>query len=129
MPHPVGQLHLLAQQQAHHVFARHPKGIGQAQRHGAVKHGGFPLDKALVVQAQGQGAKAQHQHQGDFLHDFQPLLRLVDVGGLQHGSRHQHGGGGVNVIELVGPKKQKNGEKVDKWLHAGVKCSEAEFMQ
>ena len=93
--------------------------MGHGQRHSqaGVEQGGFPLDEALIVQAQGQRAKAQHQHQGDLVHGLQLAVHFVDQGGLHHGGTHQHRGGGVDVGHFVSPKKQQDGEEVDQKFH------------
>ena len=58
-------------------------------------------------------------------------LRSIGIhqGGLHHGGGHQHAGGHVDVVELVGAEKQQDGKEIDQYLHAGLKSSEAEFMQ
>ena len=129
MPDGIRQRQLAAQQHFEKVLAHSPNGHGQCDGHEGVQHGGLPLDKTVVMQYQGEGAKSQNQHQRDLVHDLQLAVYAVNQGHLQDGGAHQHAGGSVNVVKLVGAEKQQQGEKVDQYFHAGLKCSEAEFMQ
>ncbi len=119
-PHGLGQAQLAAQQQLQEVLLPAPQCGGQHHGHAEVQHGGFPFDEALVLQHQGEHAEHQHQHQRDLVDVLQLAVQRVDDAGLHHGGGHEHAGGQVDALQLVGGEKEQDGEEVEQQAHDGA---------